>query len=85
MNIYEKNEESVMNDAELEIEMYDARRLQEIFGISRCTAYAMMHMQGFPMIRIKRRLYVEKSKLREWLNSKSGKDFSEEFYYGRYQ
>ena len=36
--------------------------------ISRPTAYSLVHSEGFPVIRVGRRLIIPKSGLEQWLN-----------------
>ena len=44
----------------------------ELLGISTKTAYDLVHQEGFPAIRIKRRIRVSYSGLKEWIKQQSG-------------
>lgn len=44
----------------------------EVLGISRCTAYELVHSKGFPVIRVGRRIIISRAALFNWMNDKSG-------------
>ena len=43
-----------------------------LLGVSTKTAYDLVHQEGFPAIRIKRRIRVSYSGLKEWIKRQSG-------------
>ena len=45
----------------------NANQVASVLGISRSNAYALMHTDGFPTLRIGKRLLVTKEKLRSWI------------------
>lgn len=45
--------------------------LQALFGISRSTAYRLLHRPGFPVIRVGGMLRVPKDKLLIWIESQT--------------
>lgn len=47
--------------------VYAVRDLQAILGISKANAYALTHREGFPVLRVGRRLLIPKAALDEWL------------------
>ena len=50
--------------------------IQEIFGIGKNQAYALMCSASFPSIRLNRRLFVEQSAFREWLTTYEGREYN---------
>ena len=50
-----------------DIIMYTAKDIQEIFGMSKTRAYAMMALETFPSIKIGGRYYIEQTALKSWL------------------
>ncbi len=55
--------------------LYTVDDIQKIFKLGRTKAYQLMISDGFPSIRLNRRLYVQKEKLDAWINQNSGKQF----------
>lgn len=49
--------------------------LQSILGIGRDTAYALMHSQAFPAMKIGRRYFVSKDVLYDWIAKHTYKSF----------
>ena len=45
-----------------------AAQLAEVLGINKNTAYQLMHSEGFPTLRIGRRMMVQKDKLLLWMD-----------------
>lgn len=41
-------------------------------GFSRVRAYQLFHTEGFPVVKIGRRLYVRSDRLAEWLENHEG-------------
>ena len=56
-------------------ELLTCKDLQDILQIGRDTAYALLHSQTFPTIRINNRLYVTRSALEDWLRLYTGKTY----------
>jgi len=52
--------------------MLNANHLAGILGISRAGAYELMHSKGFPILRIGKRMMVEKDHLVCWIDQQSG-------------
>ena len=48
--------------------------LSELLGISLSLCYELMHEKGFPVIRIGKRMVVEKSRFIEWVKNNTGGD-----------
>jgi excisionase family DNA binding protein len=42
----------------------------QVLGISRANAYELMHSEGFPTLRIGKRMTVPKDKLIEWIQTR---------------
>lgn len=60
--------------AEVQLPVYmNAEQLATYLGISRAGAYILMHSEGFPMVRINKRMLVASKKLIEWLEINTGK------------
>ncbi len=55
--------------------LYTVDDIQKIFKLGRTKAYQLMISEGFPSIRLNRRLYVQKEKLDAWISQNSGKQF----------
>ena len=51
----------------------NADQLGAFLGISRASAYTLMHMEGFPTTRIGKRLMVSSKRLLEWLEEQTEK------------
>ena len=49
--------------------------LMQILGIGRNKAYALMHAQNFPSIRLGHTYIVMSADLDKWLQSRKGKEF----------
>lgn len=52
----------------------NANQLAEILGISRASAYQLLHMDSFPTLRIGKRMIVPKEKLMLWIDQHTGGD-----------
>ena len=50
----------------------NANQLAEILGISRASAYQLLHMDSFPTLRIGKRMLVPKEKLMLWIDQHRG-------------
>lgn len=55
--------------------MLTTKDLQIYLKIGRDTAYALMHADGFPSLKIGRRYYVTQEALAHWLSRYEGKEF----------
>lgn len=58
-----------------EIVLYDISDIQRIFKIGRTKAYQLVSANGFPSIKLNRKVYVPKDKLEVWINRNCGKTF----------
>ena len=58
-----------------EIKLYTPDEVQKIFKLSRTQTYSLMNSDGFPTIRINRRMFVEDGELRAWIKNYSGKRY----------
>lgn len=47
----------------------NAEQIATYFGISRASAYILMHSEGFPVVRINKRMLVSSKKLLEWIEN----------------
>lgn len=56
--------------------VYNVKELQEILGIGRETAYALMRSRAFPSMRLGGRYIVEKGALQAWIKRYEGKKFA---------
>ena len=46
--------------------------LAKIVGVSRPTAYELIHKEGFPTVRIGRRIVIPLDSLKRWLEEQAG-------------
>lgn len=53
--------------------LYTVEDIQRIFQIGKSKAYSLMRSDGFPSIRLNKKLYVSQSELNNWINTQSGK------------
>lgn len=49
--------------------------IMALFHVSRNTAYELMGSEGFPSLKVNNRIYVESSKLEEWIENNIGEEF----------
>ena len=49
----------------------NADQVAQVLRISRANAYTLMHSDGFPTIRIGKRMVVPKNKLIEWVEAQT--------------
>lgn len=54
------------------VTLYDPTDIQKIFKCGRKRSYEIMHLKGFPSIKIGKNLFVEKTKLEQWLDRIEG-------------
>lgn len=47
-----------------------AEDVAQVLGISRANAYELMHSEGFPTLKIGKRMTVPKDKLIEWIQTR---------------
>lgn len=45
----------------------NAQQVADVLGVAKNTAYTLMHSEGFPTIRIGRRMVVPKEQLLRWM------------------
>ena len=48
--------------------LLNAKQLAELMGVSISTAYELMREEGFPTLKIGKRIVVPKEKLRAWIS-----------------
>lgn len=58
-----------------QMQMLDVKDIQGIFKCSKNTAYKLMHSDGFPSIKIGRKMLISASSLNKWLLQNEGKNF----------
>lgn len=59
--------ERISDFKQLHITM-NANEVAAVLGISRSAAYALMHSEGFPVIRIGKRMVVYRDRFVEWMD-----------------
>lgn len=52
----------------------NAEQIARELGISRAGAYQLLHSEGFPTLRIGKRMLVPRDKLAEWIDKNTGVD-----------
>ena len=52
--------------------MLNANAVSQTLGISRAGAYELMHSEGFPTLRIGKRMMVSKEHFIQWIETNSG-------------
>ena len=52
--------------------MLNVNTVAQTLGISRAGAYELMHSEGFPTLRIGKRMMVSKEHFIQWIESNSG-------------
>lgn len=52
--------------------MLNANSVAQTLGISRAGAYELMHSEGFPTLRIGKRMMVSKEHFIQWIEANSG-------------
>ena len=53
--------------------MLNADKIAKYLEISRAGAYELMHSEGFPLIRIGRRMIVPRDKFLEWVDNQTAR------------
>ena len=53
--------------------MLNAKDIKEYMRISRAEAYQQMHSEGFPLIRIGKRMLAPRDKFLEWVEDQVGR------------
>ncbi len=48
------------------------KEMANIVGVSRCTAYELIHQAGFPVVWVGRRAVIPLEGLKKWLSDKAG-------------
>ena len=54
--------------------MLNANDVKDYMRISRAEAYGQMHSEGFPLIRIGKRMLAPRDKFLEWVEDQVGRD-----------
>lgn len=57
--------------SEYPITMYDVNDIKNIFKLGENRAYDLMNSNGFPSIKIGKKILVEKSSLEKWISSQA--------------
>jgi excisionase family DNA binding protein len=47
--------------------------IQEVMGISKVTAYELANSEGFPVLRVGKRLLIPKTAFVQWMEANTGK------------
>lgn len=47
----------------------NAEHIANLMGISKANAYTLMHIKGFPILNVGKRMLVQRDAFFEWLNS----------------
>lgn len=47
------------------------KEMADIVGVSRCTAYELIHQQGFPVVWLGKRAVIPIEGLKKWLNEQA--------------
>ena len=76
LNLYPDSLEDYILIDKNEIQLYTVSDIQRIFQIGRTNAYRLMTSDGFPSIRLNKKLYISHEKLEKWLNQQAGKEYS---------
>lgn len=58
-----------------DVVLYTINDIQRIFKLGRTKAYQLVVSEGFPSIRLNRKIYVPKDKLQTWVKQNTGKAF----------
>lgn len=56
-----------------DIIFYNVKDIQKIFNCGINQAYALMHTDGFPSIKLNSKMIVSKEKLLKWIDKNSGR------------
>lgn len=59
-----------------DIVLYTVDDIQRIFKLGRTKAYELMASDGFPSFKLNTKVYVEKSKLQNWICKRDGKTYN---------
>ena len=62
-----------MHDSDIEKLPFtlNAQQVADVLGVSKNTAYTLMHSEGFPTIQIGKRMVVPKQKLLKWMDKQT--------------
>ena len=52
--------------------LYSVKDMAELFGLSTCTIYALIKMDGFPVIQINGKKYIPAKELDKWIAKNVG-------------
>lgn len=53
--------------------LFTVRQIQEIFSCGKRQAYELVNSDGFPVLRIEKRIYVPEDDLEKWIKKHIGK------------
>ncbi len=68
-----KNNKNIDNE---NIVLYNVGDIQRIFNIGKTKAYQLVNSNGFPTIRINKKIYIPKLELEKWISRNVGKTFN---------
>ena len=64
----------VMNKKEVQLPRYmNCDQVAEYLGVSRTSVYELFHSDGFPLLRVGRRIIVASEDLLKWITENTGK------------
>ena len=55
----------------------DVPEMGKLLGISRASAYELANTEGFPIVRVGKRMLVPMDALKRWVNEQAGQDRNE--------
>jgi len=73
MNIQRESHRQEDVHAENMTEMYTVKNIQSIFKCSPAHAYGLVNSDGFPSIRIGKKILVERLALEKWIDKNRGR------------
>ena len=56
--------------------LYTVDDIQRIFKIGRNKAYELLSSDGFPSLKLNKKIYVSKDRLEDWIAKHSGKTYN---------
>ena len=54
--------------------VYSVTEAAEALGVSRPTMYELIHREGFPSLKVGRRVLISRQRLAEWVDQQAGKE-----------
>lgn len=58
-----------------DIVLYNVSDIQRILKLGRVRAYELMNSDGFPSFKLNKKLYIEKTRLDDWVRRMTGKQY----------